>query len=225
MQYARQSGHGDQCGHGFDAVPEVFEAEVFVGGVLVVVVVGDGDGDGTGVGGALHGVQGYGPTGGRQEDDFAAGAFNLLDDIGGDGEVHGSAGGVLAGFGLDEGDPGVGKEFFAGRRGAGDEVSLGANVVDDALLLDFCVDAYYEAEIEVGGGSGWDGGGGARSCLAGGDAVDVERWFVEEVEEVLAAAVGVAEGELLSEEFVVDRGRGQRLFFDGAQGSDAVIEV
>ena len=48
--------HGDEGGHGFDAVPEVLQAEVFVGGVLVVVVVGDGDGDGAGVGGALHGV-------------------------------------------------------------------------------------------------------------------------------------------------------------------------
>jgi hypothetical protein len=30
--------HGDEGGHGFDAVPEVLQAEVFVGGVLVVVV-------------------------------------------------------------------------------------------------------------------------------------------------------------------------------------------
>ncbi len=68
--------HGDQGGHGFDAVPEVLQAEVLVGGVLVVVVIGDGDADGTGVGGSLHGFERDGAAGGGQQDDFAAGALD-----------------------------------------------------------------------------------------------------------------------------------------------------
>src|SRR5260370_22924218 len=65
----KDSGHGDEGGHGFDAVPEVLQAEVFVGGVLVVVVVGDGDADGVGVCGAFHGVERDGSAGGGEEDD------------------------------------------------------------------------------------------------------------------------------------------------------------
>ncbi len=61
--------------------------------------------------------------------------------------------------------------------------------------------------------------------LAGGDAVDVERGLVEEFEEMLAAAVGVAEGEFLAEHVVVDGGGGEGLLFDGAKGSDAVVEM
>src|SRR5580704_15148319 len=105
----KDSGHGDEGGHGFDAVPEVLQAEVFVGGVLVVVVVGDGDADGAGVGGSLHGVERYGAAGGGEKDDFAAGAFDCLDDFGGDGQVDGGAGGGLAFVCLDVGDLGVGE--------------------------------------------------------------------------------------------------------------------
>src|SRR5580704_10989590 len=92
----KNSGHCDEGGHGFDAVPEVLQAEVFVGGVLVVVVVGDGDGDGAGVGGALHGVEWDGAVEGGEEDDFAASGFDGVDDVGGDGEVDGRAGGGFA---------------------------------------------------------------------------------------------------------------------------------
>src|ERR1700737_2785668 len=105
MQCAHEvaSGHGDEGGHGFDAVPEVLQAEVFVGGVLVVVVVGDGDADGWGVCGSLHGVERDGSAGGWQKDDFAAGGFDCFDDVGGDGEIHGGAGGCPALVGLVEG--------------------------------------------------------------------------------------------------------------------------
>jgi hypothetical protein len=41
--------HGEEGGHGGGSVPKVLEAEVFVGGVLVVVAIRDGDGDGAGV--------------------------------------------------------------------------------------------------------------------------------------------------------------------------------
>src|SRR5260370_14066055 len=85
----KDSGTGDGGGHGFDAVPEVLQAEVFVGGVLVVVVVGDGDADGTGVCGSFHGVERYGSAGRWQKDDFAAGALDGVDDVGGDGKVDG----------------------------------------------------------------------------------------------------------------------------------------
>src|SRR5260370_15612598 len=108
----KDSGHGDEGGHGFDAVPEVLQAEVLVGGVLVVVVVGDRDADGAGVGGALHGVERDGAAGGGEEDDLAAGALDRADNVGGDGEVDGGAGGLLAGVGLDVGDVRVGEEFF-----------------------------------------------------------------------------------------------------------------
>ena len=87
-----------RAGHGFDAVPQILQAEVFVGGVLVVVVVGDGDADGAGVGGALHGIERDGPPKVGQKDDFAAGALDGMDDVGGDGEIHGSARGGFAIF-------------------------------------------------------------------------------------------------------------------------------
>ena len=97
------SGHGDEGGHGFDPVPEIFETKVFVGGVLVVVVIGDGYGDGASVGGALHCIERDGAAEGRKEDDLAASALNSTDDIGGDGEVDGRAGGGFAMVGLDVG--------------------------------------------------------------------------------------------------------------------------
>src|SRR5258708_5788756 len=197
----KDSGHGDEGGHGFDAVPEVLQAEVFVGGVLVVVVVGDGDADGAGAGGALHGVERDGAGGGGGGDGFAAGALDRADNVGGGGGAGG------------------------GGRGGGNEVALGADVVDDALLLGFGVDAYDEAEVEIGGGGGRDGVGGVSAGLAGGDAVDVEGRLVEEFEEMLVAAVGVAEGEFLAEHVVVDGSGGEGLLLDGAEGSDAVVEV
>ncbi len=158
--------HGKEGGHGFDAVPEVLQAEVFVGGVLVVVVVGDGDADGAGLGGSLHGVEGDGAAGGGEKDDFAVGGFDRVDDVGGDGEVHGGTGSGFASLGLDVRDFRVRETLLARGWGFGDEVALGADVVDDALLLGFGIDADDEAEIEVGGGGGWDGVGGVRAGLA-----------------------------------------------------------
>ena len=87
------------------------------------------------------------------------------------------------------------------------------------------VDADDEAEIEIGDGGGGDGVGGVGSGLAGRDAVDVEGRQVEEFEEVLAAAVGVAEGEFVAEDLVVDGGVGEGFFSDGAERNDAVVEV
>src|SRR5258708_24751094 len=83
--WARDSGHGDEGGHGFDAVPEVLQAEVFVGGMLVVVVVGDGDADGAGVGGSFHGVERDGAAGGGEEGDFAAGGLAAARYVAGGG--------------------------------------------------------------------------------------------------------------------------------------------
>src|SRR5258708_1878339 len=98
------SGHGDEGGHGFDAVPEGFEAEGFVGGVVVVILVGDGDADGAGVCGSFHGVEGDGAAGGGEKDDFAAGALDCVDDVGGDGQVDRGAGGWFALVSLNVGD-------------------------------------------------------------------------------------------------------------------------
>jgi hypothetical protein len=221
----RASGHGYEGGHGFDAVPEIFEAKVFVGGVLVVVVIGDGDGDGPGVGSALHCIERDGAAEGRKKDDLAAGALDRTDNIGGDGEVDRCAGGRLAVVSLDVGDFGVAKAFFSCWRSVADEVALGANVVDDALLLSLRIDADDKPEVEVSGCCGRDGVGGVGSSLAGGDAVDVQRRFIEEFEEVLAGAVGVAEDELLTEHLVVDGGFGESFLLDGSEGDDAVVEV
>ena len=193
--------------------------------MLVVVVVGDGDSDGAGLRGSLHGIERDGAAEGGEKDDFAASGFDGVDDVGGDGQVHGGAGGWFSAFGLDVRDFGVGQALFARGWGFGDEVALRADVVDDALLLGFGVDAYDEAEVEVGSGSGGNGVGGVGSGLAGGDAVDVERGFVEEFEEMFASAVGVAEDEFVAEHLVVDRGFGEGLLFDGAEGDDAVVEV
>src|SRR5258707_7861527 len=97
------SGHGDEGGHGFDAVPEVLQAEVFVGGVLVVIVVGDGDADGAGVCGSFHGVEGDGGAGSGEKDDFVAGALDCVDYVGCDGEVDRGAGGCVSLVRLDVG--------------------------------------------------------------------------------------------------------------------------
>src|SRR5580692_7185511 len=219
------SGHGDEGGHGFDAVPEIFETKVFVGGMLVVVVIGDGYGDGASVGGALHCIERDGAAEGRKEDDLAASALNSTDDIGGDGEVDGRAGGRLAVISLDVGDFGVAKAFFSCWRSVGDEVALGADVVDDALLLSRRINADDKPEVEVSGCCGRDGVGGVGSSLAGGDAVDVQRRFIEEFEEVFTGAVGVAEDELLTEHRVVDRSFGQSFLLGGSEGDNAVVEV
>ena len=95
MLAQRSLRHGDSGGHGFDAVPEVLKAEVFVGGVLVIVVIGDGDADGAGVCGSCDGVRWDSATGIWQKDDVAAGALDGFDDVGGDGQVDGSAEGGL----------------------------------------------------------------------------------------------------------------------------------
>src|SRR5262249_41972049 len=157
-------------GHGFYAVPEVLEAEVFVGGVLIVVVVGDGNSDGACVGSALHGVERDCAAERGKKDDLAAGGFDGTDDIGGDGQVDGSARGGFALVGLDVGDFGMRDEVVSCGRTVGDKVALRADVVDDALLLGLGIDADDEAQVEVGSGGGRDGVGGVRSGLAGRDA-------------------------------------------------------
>lgn len=217
--------HGHQGGHGSDAVPKVGEAEVLVGGVLVVVEVGDRDGDGAGIGGALHGFEGDGAAHGGEEDDGSAGALDGVDDLGGDGEVHGGADGGLGKVGDDAGYFGVLDEFVTGRLSCGNEEALGADVVGDALLLGAAVDADDEAHVEISRGGGRDGISGVRAGLTGGDAVDVQRRLVEEFEQMAARAVGCAEGEGVAEHGVVDGRVGEGFAFERAEGRDAVVEV
>ena len=224
MLFGSTPGHGDEGGHGFDAVPQVLQAEVFVGGVLVVVVVGDGDADGAGVGGALHGVERDGPAEGGRRMTLPWALSTALMTSAAMGRSIGVREAVSPLVGLDPGDFGVGETLVAGGWGVGDEVALRADVVDDALLLGLRVDAYDEAEIKIGDGGGWDGVGGVGAGLAGGDAVDVEGGQVEEFEEMFAGAFGVAEGEFVAEEIVVDGGFGEG-FFRAGRGDDAVVEV
>ena len=82
----------------------------------------------------------------------------------GDGQIHGRADGVVAGLVAEDHSNARmrGEDLLRGFL-VDDEVAAGADVVDDALLLDAPVDADDEAEIEVGGGGGRDDVGGVGS--------------------------------------------------------------
>jgi hypothetical protein len=67
VQAAKKSGED------FDAVPEILETQVFVGGVLIVVVVRDGKGDYRNVVTALEEIYRQAADGSRQADRLVAG--------------------------------------------------------------------------------------------------------------------------------------------------------
>lgn len=223
--------HGEQGGHGGGAVPEVLETEIFVGGVLVVVVIRDRHRNGVGAGGALHRSQGDAAAHGREKDDlsavlFGGGGLDRGDDFLGDGQIHGRADGVVAGgVAHDEGHARMGGEDLLGGFGIDDEVALGADVVDDVLLLALPVVADHEAQVDIGCRGGRDDVGGVGAGGSCGEAVDVERRLVEDLEEMAGRILGVAEPEGLHEHGIVVGGTGDGGLFHGRKGHDAVVEV
>src|SRR5207248_1187785 len=64
--------HIKQRSHGFHPVPEILQAQVLVGGVLIIVIVGDGYCDGASLRGTFHRSQWHAPShGGEQHYVFA----------------------------------------------------------------------------------------------------------------------------------------------------------
>jgi len=80
--------HCDERGHCLDAVPQVLEAQILIGGVLIVVVIGNRDGDGVRVWRRAPSPQANRCRHGGNQNHIAARALDGLNHIGGNGQVH-----------------------------------------------------------------------------------------------------------------------------------------
>src|SRR4030081_900308 len=76
----------EKGGENFEAVPEILEADVFVGGVLVVVVVRDGEGDDRDVVAVLEKIHRKAAAGGGQEDGIVTGGGHDGGELAREGE-------------------------------------------------------------------------------------------------------------------------------------------
>src|SRR5579872_4052130 len=128
--------------HGFNAVPQILQSEVFVGSVLVIVVVGDGNHDGMSLRSPLHGNQRHASAHSWQKHDGASRTFDGADHLLRDRQVHRSAGGIVTRrVTHDFCDLGMRGQNLTRGLAVHHKISTGADVVDDALLLLLPVDA------------------------------------------------------------------------------------
>ena len=86
----------EKRGHRFNSVPQILQAQVFVGSMLIVVVIGDRYRDGAGLRGAFHRSERNASSHSRQEHHLSARTLHRFNDFPRDGQIHGRAHGVVA---------------------------------------------------------------------------------------------------------------------------------
>jgi len=106
-----------------------------------------------------------------------------------------------------------------------DKIALRLDVVDDAFLLFPPVLADHEAKIEIGDGARRNDVVGAGSGIRRAHPVDVQGGEIEEFQEFFASALNTAQGEFLTNGFVIDGRIGDCLFLQRAERGDVVVEV
>src|SRR5260370_27055132 len=112
--------------------------------------------------------------------------------------------------------------FIVGRIAIDHIKALSANVSDQPLHLLTMIVAFYQSQIEDGSSSFGNDVASQRAHVAAADAVDVQRWFIDQFQQTLTPAFRARQTELRTQLVVIGLGLRARppLFF--AQRFDAV---
>jgi hypothetical protein len=138
----------EERGHGFDAVPEILQTQVFVGAVLIVIVVRDGNGDGAGPSRTFHRAKRNASTHRGPLNDSAARRFYRTQHFFGMGRWMGVRAALYpAKSFLISATLGCCQQNLATGRPFNDEIALRADVIDDAVLLLPPVDADNQTQV------------------------------------------------------------------------------